>query len=191
MAMTSESQRPGPDPGPIPPDPSPFPPPPVPDPQPQPPSPPTRPPIPQLLGALFASICFSHLGGWSTGSAQTVPGTLPAQQPPVVISRFRRSAHRPRVGSQPRSSRRPPPTAWRQVRSGPKMQKVSVVRDAVCRECRAGLLSPVPWGLGIHAHRQWVRFSAIPLLIVPVEDQSRRLHPRRLMGSPYQTMEDW
>ena len=86
MAMTSESQRPGPDPGPIPPDPSPFPPPPVPDPHPQPPSPPTRPPIPQLLGTLFVSICFSLLVGWSTGLAQTVPGTLPAQQPPVVIS---------------------------------------------------------------------------------------------------------
>ena len=70
------------------------------------------------------------------------------------------------------------------------MQKVSVVRDAVCRECRGGLLSPVPWGLGIHAHRQWVRFSAIPLLIVRVENLSCRLHPRRLMGLPYQTMED-
>ena len=92
MAMTSERQHPCPDPGPIPPDPSPFPPSPVPDPQPQPqpqpqpPSPPTRPPIPQLLGTLFASICFSLLGGWSTGSAQNAPGTLPAQQPPVVIS---------------------------------------------------------------------------------------------------------
>ena len=84
--MTSERQRPCPDPGPIPPDPSPFPPSPVPDPQPQPPSPPTRPPIPQSLGTLFASICFSLLGGWSTGSAQNAPGTLPAQQPPVVIS---------------------------------------------------------------------------------------------------------
>ena len=88
MKVRYESERPGPDPdpGPIPPDPSPFPPPPVPDPQPQPPNPPTRPPIPQLLGALFVVTCFSLLGGWSTGSAQITPDTLPAQQPPVVIS---------------------------------------------------------------------------------------------------------
>jgi hypothetical protein len=88
MKVRYESERPGPDPdpGPIPPDPSPFPPPPVPDPQPQPPNPPTRPPIPQLLGALFVVTCFSLLGGWSTGSAQITPDTLPAQQSPVVIS---------------------------------------------------------------------------------------------------------
>jgi hypothetical protein len=88
MKVRYESERPGPDPdpGPIPPDPSPFPPPPVPDPQPQPPNPPTRPPIPRLLGGLFVVTCFSLLGGWSTGSAQITPDTLPAQQPPVVIS---------------------------------------------------------------------------------------------------------
>ena len=89
MKSRSESERPGPDPdpGPIPPDPSPFPPPPVPDPQPHPPNPPTRPPIPQLLGVLFAVMCCSLLGGWSIGSAQLASGPLPpAQQSPVVAS---------------------------------------------------------------------------------------------------------
>ena len=37
-------------------------------------------------GGLFVVTCFSLLGGWSTGSAQITPDTLPAQQPPVVIS---------------------------------------------------------------------------------------------------------
>ena len=88
MKIRYESEHPGPDPdpGPIPPDPSPFPPPPVPNPQPQPPNPPTRPPVPQLWVPMFAAICCSLLGVWSNGTAQIAPDTLPAQQPPVVIS---------------------------------------------------------------------------------------------------------
>jgi len=79
-----KNECPGPDP-----DPRPFPTPLVPDLQPQPPNPPTRPPIPHSLEALFAVICFSLLGGLSTGSAQIAPDTLPAQQlqqTPAVIS---------------------------------------------------------------------------------------------------------
>lgn len=81
--ITCQIERP--DPGQVLPDPSPFPSPQPPWPNPQPPNPPTRPPIPQLLVSMFAAICFS-LGGWSTGSAQIAPGTLPAQQSSGVIS---------------------------------------------------------------------------------------------------------
>ena len=80
-----------------------------------------------------------------------------------LFLRSRRSVHLPGAASRPRSSRRLPPIAWR---------RISVVQDAVCPECRVDLLSTVPWELGIHDHRRWVRSSAIPFLIFLADARS-------------------
>lgn len=87
----SERSGPAPDPGPLSPDLSLFPPPKPPLPNPQSPNPSTRPPIPELLVLMFVATCFSLLGMWSIGSAQTAPGSFPGQQSPVAISPIPRS----------------------------------------------------------------------------------------------------